>query len=144
MSDYLFSLGYFSIQKSVVYNPDGDVKIITVDCGMKYNQIRCLVSRGACVEVVPWNYDFNKGNQKQTRGNQGFTQQLDNIWICICLGDFDGVFLSNGPGDPTQCTATIENIRRLMNNKKQKPIFGICLGHQLLSLAVGCKTYKMK
>ncbi len=50
-----------SIQKPEVYNPDGDVKIITVDCGMKYNQIRCLVSRGASVEVVPWNYDFNQG-----------------------------------------------------------------------------------
>ena len=47
----------------MVYNPKGDVKIITVDCGMKYNQIRCLVSRGACVEVVPWDYDFNQGMQ---------------------------------------------------------------------------------
>ena len=44
-----------------MYNPDGDVKIITVDCGMKYNQIRCLVSRGASVEVVPWDYDFTQG-----------------------------------------------------------------------------------
>ena len=60
------------------------------------------------------------------------------------LGEFDGVFLSNGPGDPTQCIATIENIKKLLNNNKKKPLFGICLGHQLLGLAVGCKTYKMK
>lgn len=49
-----------------MYNPSGDVKIITVDCGMKYNQIRCLVSRGAQVKVVPWNYDFNKDGGNAT------------------------------------------------------------------------------
>lgn len=46
-------------QKPTVYNPSGSPRIIAVDCGIKYNQIRCLVSRGACVKVVPWNYDFN-------------------------------------------------------------------------------------
>ena len=46
-----------------MYNSSGDIQIIAVDCGMKYNQIRCLASRGACVRVVPWNYDFNKEGQ---------------------------------------------------------------------------------
>lgn len=56
---------------------------------------------------------------------------------------FDGLFLSNGPGDPSMCQITIENIRKLLV-PGAKPIFGICLGHQLLSIASGAKTYKMK
>lgn len=58
--------------------------------------------------------------------------------------DYDGLFLSNGPGDPIMCEKTIANIKRVMNSNTIKPIFGICLGHQLLSVAAGCKTYKMK
>ena len=53
----------------------------------------------------------------------------------------DGVFLSNGPGDPEPCSYAVENIRRLMG---RQPIFGICLGHQILGLALGGKTYKLK
>ena len=59
--------------------------------------------------------------------------------------DFDGLFLSNGPGDPTYCSDTILNIAKYVNqDATNKPLFGICLGHQLLSLAIGTTTFKMK
>ncbi|XP_018404627.1 PREDICTED: CAD protein [Cyphomyrmex costatus] len=99
------------------YNPDGYPRICVVDCGLKYNQLRCLLKRGARVDIVPWNYDF-----KTTK--------------------YDGLFLSNGPGDPSMCQVIIENIREVF--KQKRPIFGICLGHQLLSIAAGCVTYKMQ
>ncbi len=95
----------------------GKTKIIAVDCGMKENIVRMLLARGATVIRVPWDYDFNKEK-------------------------YDGLLVSNGPGDPTICTATIENIRKAM--KKGKPILGVCLGNQLLALAAGAKTYKLK
>ena len=56
----------------------------------------------------------------------------------------DGIFLSNGPGDPSMCAATIEHLRALLTVDHCKPVFGICLGHQLMSLAAGASTYKMK
>lgn len=96
---------------------DGPMKIVLVDCGCKYNIIRCLLSRGATVIRVPWDYDFT-------------------------ALDYDGVMLSNGPGDPQQCTATISNIKKAM--ALGKPIFGICLGNQLLSIAAGATTFKLK
>lgn len=96
---------------------DGPLKIVLVDCGCKYNIIRCLINRGATVIRVPWDYDFT---------------QID----------YDGVMLSNGPGDPQQCAATIANIKKAM--ALGKPIFGICLGNQLLSIAAGATTYKLK
>ncbi|VDH93674.1 carbamoyl-phosphate synthase / aspartate carbamoyltransferase / dihydroorotase, partial [Mytilus galloprovincialis] len=108
-----------SIKKPVDYNPKGDVKIVAVDCGIKYNQIRCLCERGAHVTVVPWDYPLKSS-------------------------DYDGLFLSNGPGDPQMCKQTIQNISQLIKEADYKPIFGICLGHQLLSLAIGASTYKMK
>ncbi|CAL7950785.1 unnamed protein product [Xylocopa violacea] len=100
------------------YNPAGYPRICVVDCGLKYNQLRCLISQGARVDVVPWDYDLNEA-------------------------DYDGLFLSNGPGDPSKCETTIDNIRSILQSKTTKPIFGICLGHQLLCLAAGCTTYKM-
>lgn len=105
-----------STDKVEIYG-DGDLKIVLVDCGCKYNIIRCLVARGATVTRVPWDYDFT---------------QLD----------YDGVMLSNGPGDPQMCQATITNIKKAM--QKGKPIFGICLGNQLLSIAAGATTFKLK
>lgn len=90
-----------------------------MDCGLKYNQIRCLLDRGARVDLVPWDHPLN-------------------------VNDYDGLFLSNGPGNPTMCQATIANIRKIINGSEIKPIFGICLGHQLLSVAIGCTSYKMK
>ena len=105
-----------SPRKKRIYG-SGRTKILAVDCGMKENIVRSLLSRGAKVVRVPWDYDFSKER-------------------------YDGLLLSNGPGDPTMCAKTIENIRRAM--KKGKPILGVCLGNQLLALAAGAKTYKLK
>ncbi|MBR1901441.1 MAG: carbamoyl-phosphate synthase large subunit [Bacteroidaceae bacterium] len=93
--------------------------VVLVDCGVKANIIRCLLKRGVEVIRVPWDYDFN---------------QLE----------FDGLFLANGPGDPEQCSKTVEHIRTFLNNKEVKPLMGICLGNQLLARAAGAKTYKLK
>lgn len=60
------------------------------------------------------------------------------------FADYDGLFVSNGPGDPQLCQATINNVRKVVCVERPKPLFGICLGHQLLSLVIGSKTYKMK
>ncbi|EGD82423.1 carbamoylphosphate synthase [Salpingoeca rosetta] len=109
-----------SIKEPRVFNPDGDVTVVAVDVGLKNNQIRCLASRGARVKLVPYDYDFSQDD------------------------DCDGVFLSNGPGDPQMCTPAIESLKKLITRPNNvKPVFGICLGHQLLSIAAGLKTYKM-
>ena len=93
-------------------------KVVLVDCGVKTNIIRCLLKRGVEVIRVPWDYDFN-----------GL--------------EFDGLFISNGPGDPDTCDAAVQNICKAMANEKL-PIFGICMGNQLLSKAGGAKIYKLK
>uniref|UniRef100_A0A7N8YF46 Carbamoyl-phosphate synthetase 2, aspartate transcarbamylase, and dihydroorotase n=1 Tax=Mastacembelus armatus TaxID=205130 RepID=A0A7N8YF46_9TELE len=108
-----------SMKEPKVFNPSGSVRITVVDCGIKYNQIRCLAQRGACVTVVPWDHPLD-------------------------TAEFDGLFISNGPGDPQFCQATINNMRKVVCVEQPKPVFGICLGHQLLSLAIGAKIYKMK
>lgn len=103
-------------------HPSGrPLRILAVDVGMKYNQIRCFVLRGVELKTVPWDYDFLSPNEEP----------------------FDGLFISNGPGDPVTVSATIERIRKAMELAKF-PIFGICLGHQLLGLASGAKTTKLK
>ncbi len=95
----------------------GPKKIIAIDCGMKENIMRSLVRPETTVVRVPWDHDFTRDA-------------------------YDALFISNGPGDPTRCVATIEHIRQAMT--AGKPILGICLGNQLLSLAAGGKTYKLK
>lgn len=96
---------------------DGPLRIVMVDCGVKYNIMRCLLNRESTVIRVPWDFDFS-------------------------TLDYDGVMISNGPGDPEMLDATVENIKKGL--AKGKPIFGICLGNQLLARAAGASTYKMK
>jgi carbamoyl-phosphate synthase small subunit len=95
----------------------GKHKIVLIDCGVKYNIIRNLLKRDTTIIRVPWDYDF-----------------LED--------DFDGLFISNGPGDPKMCDITIENIKRAFS--RNIPVFGICLGNQLMALASGADTYKLK
>lgn len=96
----------------------GNKKIALVDCGVKNNILRSLLDPDFTLIRVPWDYDFTT------------------------IPDLAGVFLSNGPGSPQDCTVTIEHIRAVMDRKL--PIFGICMGHQLLSLAAGGETFKLK
>ena len=105
-----------SIKKKRTYG-SGPIKIIAVDCGMKENIVRSLARPETTLIRVPWDYDFTKEK-------------------------YDALFISNGPGDPTMCGMTIEHIKRAM--AADKPILGICLGNQLLALAAGAKTYKLK
>lgn len=95
----------------------GEKTVVLVDCGTKYNIIRCLTRRGVKVVRVPWDYDFN-------------------------TIPYDGLFISNGPGNPDFAEETVVNIRKAMETGK--PICGICMGNQLLAKAAGAKTYKLK
>lgn len=103
--------------KDVIEYGAGKKKVVLVDCGVKNNIIRCLANRGVTVIRVPWNYDFNGMN-------------------------YDGLFISNGPGNPDLCDEAVENIRKAMEGTR--PICGICMGNQLLSKAGGAETYKLK
>lgn len=107
--------------KRVISQGEGDITIVLIDCGAKRNIERCLLSRNVRLVIVPWDYDlFSPAN---------------NI-------EFDGILVSNGPGNPKMADKTIETIRIAM--ARQIPILGICLGHQLLALAAGGETYKLK
>lgn len=102
-------------------HPSGrPLRVLALDVGMKYNQIRCFTKRGAELKVVPWNYDFLSEPEP-----------------------YDGLFVSNGPGDPNMVKETVERLSKAMQ-RGDRPIFGICLGHQLMALAAGAKTSKMK
>ena len=103
--------------KDVEHHGSGEKTVVLVDCGVKHNIIRCLTRRGVKVVRVPWDYDFN------------------DI-------DYDGLFISNGPGNPEMADKTVENLRKAM--LKDKPICGICMGNQLLSKAAGANIYKLK
>jgi carbamoyl-phosphate synthase small subunit len=92
-------------------------RVLLLDCGAKKSIVRRLLSRGFEVLRVPWNHD-------------------------IAGEEFDGLFLSNGPGDPQRCEEAFPAIRRAL--EKNKPTFGICLGHQLLALASGAKAIRLK
>lgn len=108
-----------SCKEVIRYNEGtGKKKVLLVDCGVKHNIIRCLLKRDVEVIRVPWDYDYT-----------GM--------------EFDGLFISNGPGDPDTCDAAVQHIRKAMQNEKL-PIFGICMGNQLLSKAGGAKIYKLK
>ena len=103
--------------KDVINYGTGKNRILLVDCGVKHNIIRSLLKRDTTVIRVPWDYNFN---------------QIE----------FDGLFISNGPGDPEYAQETVKHIQTAMQNNK--PIFGICMGNQLLSVAGGATTYKLK
>ncbi len=105
-----------SIKKPIIYKK-GKKKVVIIDCGTKNNIIRAFLKRNFTVIKVPWDYDFLKEKA-------------------------DGIIISNGPGDPKRCAATIENVRRALS--KNIPILGICLGSQILGLAAGANTYKLK
>ena len=105
-----------SPKKKTVYG-NGPIKIMLIDCGCKENIVRSLVRPETTVVRVPWDYDFTHE-------------------------EYRALAISNGPGDPTKCAATIGYIRKAM--AAGKPVVGVCLGNQLLALAAGAKTYKLK
>ena len=105
-----------SIKKKEIYG-NGKYRIVLIDCGVKYNIIRNLLKRDTTVVRVPWNYNI-------------FEEK------------YDGLFISNGPGDPKMCKDTIKNLKKAFED--DKPIMGICLGNQLMALASGADTYKLK
>lgn len=101
-------------------NPLPDpITVIAYDCGMKRNILRSFLKRGVKVVRVPWDFDLESYREP-----------------------YDGVFISNGPGDPKQCVPTIANVKKAL--EKNIPTFGICLGNQLMALAIGGDTYKLK
>lgn len=114
------SVARVSCQQTLVYPSDTEkFHIVAIDCGIKMNIIRSLNARGCKVTCVPWNTP---------------AEVIETL-------SPDGIFISNGPGDPTDVPQTITAIKKLIG---KYPIFGICLGHQIISLAYGAKTYKLK
>jgi carbamoyl-phosphate synthase small subunit len=97
----------------------GKFEVVLIDCGVKMSIVRQLLKRGINITLVPYNYPADK----------------------ILEMNPDGVFISNGPGDPARVKETIGTIRRLIG---KLPMAGICLGHQLVALAFGAKTFKLK
>lgn len=105
-----------SVRKPVVYG-SGSKRIMVIDCGSKLNIVKELLARDVQVILVPWNYPV-----------------MDE--------KVDGLLVSNGPGDPKTCQETVKQVQNALNHGL--PTFGICLGHQILSLAIGLDTFKMK
>ncbi len=104
--------------KEIITYGSGKKRVVLIDCGVKHNIIRCLLKRDITLIRVPWNYDFN-----------GM--------------EYDGLFISNGPGNPDFCEEAVKNIRKTMETTN-KPICGICMGNQLLAKAGGATIYKLK
>ena len=108
-----------SCKEVIHYNVGLDKKkVVLVDCGVKSNILRCLLKRNVEIIRVPWNYDYT-------------------------LMKFDGLLVSNGPGDPNNCYETVEILRKAMRDERL-PIFGICMGNQLMAVASGAEVYKLK
>jgi len=105
-----------SVKKPIIYEK-GKKRVIVIDCGVKNSIIRVFLKRNVTVIRCPWNYDFLKEKA-------------------------DGIVISNGPGDPKMCQDTIKNVRKALS--KNTPLLGICLGSQILALAAGANTYKLK
>ena len=130
LQESLCKLGSYNIPKDAVafvsrkeirrYRiPDGKYHVAAIDCGMKQNIVRSLNRRGCNVTVFPWNTSIEEIEKMKP----------------------DGIFISNGPGDPMDVQPVIELVKGL---RGKYPIFGICLGHQIISLAYGARTYKLK
>ncbi|KAK0212801.1 carbamoyl phosphate synthase small subunit [Desarmillaria ectypa] len=108
-----------STKTPYVLNPAGSIKIAVLDFGAKANILRSLVRRDAAVTVLPWNYDFN-----------------------AIRDQYDGLFLTNGPGDPAHCMEAALKLRKTLQ-EWDKPVFGICMGHQIIGMAAGLDAYRM-
>ncbi|OWK38208.1 glutamine-hydrolyzing carbamoyl-phosphate synthase small subunit [Fimbriiglobus ruber] len=111
--------GFGQFAEHVIPARAADKHVVAIDYGMKWNILRCLTQVGCKVTVVP-----------------GTASAAD-----VLAHNPDGIFLSNGPGDPAAVGYAIETVKGLVG---KKPLFGICLGHQLLGLALGAKTFKLK
>ncbi|CAL8342208.1 unnamed protein product [Boreogadus saida] len=107
-----------STKETKVFGKGNPIKIVAVDCGIKHNIIRLLVKRGAEVHLVPWDQD-------------------------LMSLDYDGLFISNGPGDPSLAQALIQNVRNVLESDRPQPVFGICMGNQITALAAGAQSYKL-
>jgi carbamoyl-phosphate synthase small subunit len=110
-----------SCKEVKIYEPEIDIRctVVAYDCGMKRNILRSFLKRGVRVVRVPWDFDLSSYD-----------------------GKYDGVFFSNGPGDPKTCVPTIKSLAYAID--QNIPTFGICLGNQLMGLAIGGDTYKLK
>ncbi|KAF6019972.1 CPS1 [Bugula neritina] len=111
-------IGECSITEPQLFGKGNTHRVLAVDCGTKHSIIRNLVQRDCEVKLVPWNYDF--------------TQE-----------EFDGLFISNGPGDPLTVPELIQNVKTVIDQGRKQPIFGICMGNQITALAAGAKSYKL-
>uniref|UniRef100_A0AAR2IGL2 Carbamoyl-phosphate synthase 1, mitochondrial n=1 Tax=Pygocentrus nattereri TaxID=42514 RepID=A0AAR2IGL2_PYGNA len=107
-----------STKETQVFGKGNPIKVVAVDCGIKHNIIRLLVKRGAEVHLVPWNQD-------------------------LMSLDYDGLFISNGPGDPSLAKTLIQNVRKVLESDRPQPVFGICMGNQITALAAGAQSYKL-
>jgi carbamoyl-phosphate synthase small subunit len=101
-------------------NSEGATRVLLIDCGLKQNIIRCLVTRGAAVTVVPWDHD-----------------------ISAIASQYDGIFISNGPGNPAHLRPTVNNVRRTLTSYTGA-VFGICMGNLVLGMAAGFHPYKLR
>lgn len=108
-----------SCKEIIKYSPENSIgkKVVLIDCGVKHNILRYFLERGVELIRVPWNCDFNSI-------------------------EYDGLFISNGPGNPKFCEITASYVREAM--KKDKPIFGVCMGNHILAMAGGAETFKLK
>ncbi|XP_064800494.1 carbamoyl-phosphate synthase [ammonia], mitochondrial [Oncorhynchus masou masou] len=111
-------LAEVSTKETRVFGKGNPIKVVAVDCGIKHNIIRLLVKRGAEVHLVPWNQD-------------------------LMSLDYDGLFISNGPGDPSLAGDLIQNVRKVLESDRPQPVFGICMGNQITALAAGAQSYKL-
>lgn len=115
---YTNMLDQVSCKEPVVYNPGQEKTVVVVDCGVRASVVRCLINEGLTVKCVPWNYDYTRMK-------------------------FDGLVISNGPGNPSYCSEAVAILQKFLA-KTELPVLGIDMGCLLLGLAGGMDTYKLK